>query len=151
MVWLNMNSQYPQTVVECLDPSRKYKPAVLRAVRAFGRAKPWTGTIAERQAKFRELNVALSAAYGVEPPKLVFGSNPERDSGSSCYIPALNAIILHGYSVVSYLHEFAHFLFGRSERKACAWSLNLFRRCFPRSWTRLRFEGHMVRAERREA
>ena len=134
---------YP-TVAEVLDPNRRYKPAVLRALRAFAKSKPWAGSIEERQAKFRTLHSALAAAYYLEAPKLIFG-DPERDSGSSCFIPSANTIILHGLSVVSFLHEFAHFLFGRSEQKACSWSINVFRRCFPKSFSRCRFDGQMLR------
>lgn len=141
-----MSAIYPQSVVEVLDTQRKYKPAALRAVKDFARSKPWAGSLMERQEKFRVLNEALAAAYGFEAPKLVFGINETMDGGSGCYLPALRTIILKGrLSVVTYLHEFAHFLYGGSERTACRWSLNLFRRCFPRSWARLRFEGHMVR------
>lgn len=146
-----MKTHYPRTVAECLDPHRKYKPAVLRAVRAFASSKPFTGTIAERQEKFKALNTALAAAYGVTEPCLIFQTDESQDSGSSCFVPASKTIFLRGrLSAVTMLHETGHALFGKSERKACRWSLNLFRRCFPRSWARLRFEGHVVRAEGRE-
>jgi hypothetical protein len=142
-----MRSQYPRSVEECLDANRKYKPAVLRAVKAFAKSKPFTGTIAERQEKVRTLNDALAGAYEVPSPRLVFETDEQRDSGSSCFVPASDTIILRGrMSVVSYLHEFAHFRFGRSERTACRLSINLFRRFFPRSFARCRFDGHMLRA-----
>lgn len=145
-----MSHNYPRTVAEVLDTQKQYKTAALRAVTAFARTRPYAGSIAERQAKFRKLNAALADAYGVAEPKLVFGTVDALDSGSSCYIPGLNTIILRGrLSVVTFLHEWGHCLYGRSERKACQWSLNLFRRCFPRSWSRLRFDGHMVRSARR--
>lgn len=138
---------YPSSVEEVLDPNKRYRRAALRAVKAFARSKPYVGTIAERKAKFRILNAALAAAYDLPAPRLVFETNETRDSGSSCFVPANDTIILRGrLSVVSYLHEFAHFRFGRSEVQACRWSINLFRRCFPRSWVRVTFEGHMVRA-----
>jgi hypothetical protein len=146
---MNVNP-YPRSVAEVLDPDKGYKSAALRAVGEFARSKPWRGTVAERQEKFRSLNAALAVAYGVSEPCLVFEIDERRDSGGSCYVPATQRIILRGrLSVVSYLHEFAHFRFGRSERTACRWSNNLFRRCFPRSWSRLTFDGHMVRAKRR--
>jgi hypothetical protein len=138
---------YPRSVADVLNPRKCYKPAVIRAVRRFAKMKPWRGTIEERQEKFRWLNRALAEAYGVEEPQLVFGTDESRDSGSSCYLPGLRTIILRGrLSVVSYLHEFAHFLYGRSERTACAWSVNLFRRAFPKSFARCRSDGHMLRA-----
>jgi hypothetical protein len=144
-----MRSHYPRTVAEVLDPQKRYKPAALRAVRAFARLRPFAGTVAERQVKFQVLNRALAEAYCVEAPNLVFETNEERDSGASCYVPATNTVILQGrLSVVSFLHEWGHRLYGRSERTACRWSINLFRRCFPRSFSRCRFDGHMLRATR---
>lgn len=146
-----MKNHYPQAVEECLDPDRTYKVSVLLAVKTFKRSKPWRGTVAERQQKFRTLNADLAGAYDLPIPRLVFETDENEDSGSSCFVPSSDTIILRGrLSVVSFLHEFAHFrFFGRSEREACRWSLNLFRRTFPRSWARLRFEGHVVRTSER--
>src|SRR5687768_3544547 len=101
---------YPETVQEVLDPNLKFKPAALRAVRAFARSKPWRGTMAQRKAKFRRLNRALARAYGMAEPRLTF-HNVEADgfSGSSRYRPGLHWIALSGrLSVVTFLHEFAH-------------------------------------------
>jgi hypothetical protein len=138
-------NDYPATVSEVLDASMKFKPAVLAAVRAYARSKPWRGTLEERRQKIRALYTALAAAYGIPTPTLVFGDHGEGDSGRSCCIPAMGTVILRGKnSCISALHEFHHLL-GNNEREACRWSLNLFRRCFPRSWSRLRFEGHMAR------
>ncbi len=56
-----------------------------------------------------------------------------------------HVILLRGrLSVITMLHEIGHALHGRSERTACAWSLAYFRACFPKSWERLRFSGHMA-------
>lgn len=140
--------KYPAFVQEVLVDNKKYRPAALRAVKKFAKSKPWKGSLSECQTKFRRLNRDLAKAYGVKEPQLVFGETVREggDSGTSCYIPGIQAIILRGrLSVVTYLHEFAHHLFGSNERKACRWSINLFRRCFPRSWTKLDFDGHMVR------
>jgi hypothetical protein len=48
-------------------------------------------------------------------------------------------------SVVSYLHEAAHAFFGRSERRACKWSVNLFKRTFPVLFSRCAQDGHTLR------
>jgi hypothetical protein len=138
-------ANYPATVAEVLDPTQTFKPAALRAVRAFARSKPWRGSIAARKAKFRRLNRALAAAYGIARPRLVFqGVEAGADSGRSNYRPASHTITLAGkLSVLTYLHEFAHTR-GADERQACRWSLNLFRRCFPRSFARCRAVGHTL-------
>lgn len=145
---MSQRDEYPQTVQDVLDENMTFRPAALRAVRAFARSKPWRGTIDERHWKFRALHRALCEAYGLDPqPRLIFGNDHSTCSGSSCFIPAANAIVLRGrLSVVTYLHEFAHAR-GMRERQACRWSINVFRRCFPLSWGRARFDGHMIRAD----
>ena len=63
------------------------------------------------------------------------------------FMPGRNRINLPTLSVVTYLHEFAHSR-GADERQACGWSINLFRRIFPRSYARCRHQGHMLIAGR---
>ena len=136
---------YPATVAEVLDPALTFRPAALRAFRAFARGKPWRGSLARRKGLFRRLNRELAAAYGVAEPRLFF-CNVEADapSGSSSYRPSAHAITLTGrLSVLTYLHEFAHAR-GHDERQACRWSINLFRRCFPRAFARCRAVGHTL-------
>lgn len=128
---------YPATVAEVLDMGIKYKPAALRAVRRFARSKPWRGTMGERQRKFRRLHAALCDVYGVHP---VLTFSP---LAPAAYWPAADRINLPALSVVTYLHEFAHAR-GADERQACRWSINLFRRLFPRSFARCRQVGHML-------
>ena len=143
-------SEYPASVAEVLDDSISYRPATLRAVSAFAQSRPWRGTLVERWRKLLTVNKDLSRAYGIEPPLLVLGPMSGGNSGTSYYSRALHQITLCGrLSVVTFLHEFAHAI-GKDEREACRWSLNLFRACFPRSWSRLQFRGHMVVARRRD-
>lgn len=42
-------------------------------------------------------------------------------------------------SIISTLHEFGHHLYGRSELKACRWSIWLFKTVFPKTWETLEF------------
>ena len=131
---------YPKTVSEVLSRRKKYRPAALAAVRRFARSKPWQGSVAERRRKLAKLNRELAAAYGVPRPALRF------DAAVDCYVRLTGTIQLTKMagSVVTYLHEFAHHLLGPCERRACRWSLNLFRRCFPRSFRRLQQVGHTL-------
>jgi hypothetical protein len=142
-------ADYPANVYEVLDDNMKFRAAVLRAVRAFARSKPWRGTLAERWQKFQRLNNALAIAHRIEPPMLVLGGDGEGSSDRSHYEKRRHAIVLRGrLSVVTFLHEFAHAL-GKDERVACRWSINLFKKCFPASFARCRFDRHMVRSARR--
>jgi len=143
------NNNYPDSVRQVLDDTLNFRSQALRAVRTFARSRPWRGSLDEQQQKVRLLHAALCHAYCIRPtPQLIF-ANDGTCSGRSCFIGGVNVIILRGrLSVVSYLHEFAHAR-GMNEYNACRWSINLFRRCFPRSWANARFEGHMVRSNRR--
>jgi hypothetical protein len=77
-------------------------------------------------------------------PDLRFERLDGGPSGDSGYSPALHRIALRGkLSVVTFLHEFGHAR-GFGERQACRWSLNLFRRCFPRSFARCTACGHVL-------
>ena len=137
-------ADYPESVGEVLDDGMKFRPATLHAMRAFAEAKPWRGTVEERQAKFRQLNRALAAAYQIAEPELVFETLDGGTSGRSHYVRASHRIVLVGrLSVVSFLHEFGHAR-GYGERMACKWSINLFRRIFPRKFSRLVQVGHML-------
>lgn len=137
---------YPETVAECLVDGKTYKPAALAALRAFRAAKPWQGPLSRRRRLFRDLHEALCAAYGLGTA-VRFEVNPgeEGDSSLSSYAAGLNRITIRGrLSVLTYLHEFGHAL-GHGERGACIWSINLFRRMFPRSFARLIPVGHTLR------
>jgi hypothetical protein len=136
---------YPRTVAECLSDRMTFKPEALRAMRAFRASHPWQGSDSERFAKLQALHTALAHAYGIEPPALVRGTRAGADSGASHYIPSRHQIVMCGpdLSVITYLHEFGHAR-GYGERGACRFSLNLFRRVFPRAFARLRPVGHTL-------
>ena len=136
--------QYPATVVEIPDDQMTFSSDLLQAVQCFAKLKPWKGSTESRQEKFRQLNRSMAAACGIEIPRLVFGRLDGGNAGGSRYTPRIHRIIITGkLSVVTFLHEFAHAL-GHGEREACRWSINLFRRCFPRQYSRLVHVGHLL-------
>lgn len=135
---------YPATVAEVMEPPVRFKSATIEAVRAFAHSRPWRGSFSRRRQKFEALHAELSRIYQKQTA-LRFGILDDGDSGGSSFCPSLDEIELCGkLSVVTYLHEFAHAL-GRDERGACRWSLNLFRICFPSSFTRCISDGHVLR------
>jgi len=140
-------SSYPETVKEVLHKNTKYKRGVLAVMKRFRKSKAWRGTVEERKAKFVKLHEELCEIYG-KSTALEFGDVAHnRGSGNSCYWSMRDKIVLSGrLSVVTYLHEFGHAL-GKDERGACKWSINLFRRIFPKSYKKLQHVGHMLRKE----
>ena len=140
-------ANYPRTVAEILNPRMKFKPAALAAVRAFARSRPYRQDDARRETLVRRLNRELARAYAIPTPRLVFLWS-DGSSGSSTYTPATHTITLRGrFSVVTFLHEFGPAR-GFDERQAVRFSVNLFARCFPRSFARCRQVGHTLQIER---
>jgi hypothetical protein len=139
-------SQYPQTFEAALGQPLRFPAETLRAVRAFAASKPCRGTLEERQAKFKQIHADLCRSYSKNLTLQIQGDGTG-DSGGSYYSRGANLIVLAGrLSVITFLHEWGHAVKGGSEFEACRWSLRLFQRCFPKSWSRLRFEGHVGRA-----
>ena len=126
---------------------QNFRQSVIEAVEDYAHSRPWRGTLYEQQFKISQLYDTLAAAHGVDRPRLLFGGYSDPDTTRSCYIPALKTIVLRGprVSVVTALHEFAHHL-GMGEEGARAYSIELFRRCFPNSFARCVTDGHVLRA-----
>lgn len=130
---------YPATVAEVLEDGLTFKPDALRAIKAFRRSKPWRGTLDERWVKLQSLHAELVRVYRLET------TLQQGRQGENCYSPSGDAITIDkdNPSVVTYLHELAHAR-GADERNAVKWSVNLFRRIFPRSYGRCQHQGHML-------
>ena len=139
-----MVGNYPQAVIEVFDNEIEYPLAVVNAVEDFAATHPWQGSLNSRKRKFQQLNRDLARACNIEQPTLAFGSLYGGSSGSSFYNPSVHRIVITGkLSVVTFLHEFGRAL-GYDEEAACRWSINLFRRCFPRQFSRLIHVGHTL-------
>ncbi|MHC4464215.1 MAG: hypothetical protein ACYS30_22725 [Planctomycetota bacterium] len=142
------DSDYPETVEEILS-DRPYRRRTMRALRAFKESGPWSGTFPARQAKFFVLHAELCRIYRQHTALLMHPSVLSNvSSGESCYNREEDIILLVGkLSVLTYLHEFGHVLKGHSEREACMWSVNLFRKVFPEQFERLTATGHYLTHE----
>ena len=139
-----VRSAYPATVLEVLDDEIVYSDELLCVLRIFAASNPWRGSIETRKRKFSDVNRMLARTCGIQTPTLGFGFLDGSNSGASHYILRDHCIVLTGkLSVVTFLHEFAHAL-GLDEEEACRWSINLFRRCFPRQYSRLIHVGHTL-------
>ncbi len=139
-----VRNAYPATVLEILDDEITYSDELLCVLRIFAASKPWKGSLRTRQRKFRQLNHLMAVACRIDKSFLAFGRLDGSSSGASYYVPRDHRIVIVGkLSVVTFLHEFAHSL-GFDENAACRWSINLFRKCFPRQYSRLIHVGHML-------
>lgn len=134
---------YPKTVIESIDDTLKYRRGVIAAVTAFAADKPFRGTLIERFDKLAALHVLLCEIYQIFPA-LVATKMDGTHSGNSTFAPTGNCITLRGrLSVITYLHEFGHAL-GKGETGTCKWSLNLFKRCLPKSYAKLVPSAHTL-------
>ena len=140
-----MYGNYPQTVKEILDSTKKYDERVIAALYELRRSHAWRGTIQERFQKFLKLHSKLNEIYNKSTKLEANIIEENSDSGSSSWDMFNDTITLRGkLSVVTYLHEYAHALFGTDERKAVEWSVNLFKQVFLRSFERAGRKGHML-------
>lgn len=74
-----------------------------------------------------------------------YGKNVKLDIGPDCYQPDRDRILLVSPSVITGMHEYGHALYGEDELKACAYSIHLFKRCFPIAYEQLEWDGHVLR------
>jgi hypothetical protein len=121
----------------------------IEILQRFKEANPWHGKIRERKAKFERCFEELKAMHNMKDLKLEFDIANRfslwHDSGSSSYNRDTKIITLRGrLSVVTFLHEFAHALFGSSEERAREFSLDLFKKVFPEKYARCNFNGIML-------
>jgi hypothetical protein len=126
-----------------IDDSLRFPRETMNAVRIFARQKPWRGTREERIEKFRALHKRLCAVYSLSTKlQIVGGDGPT--SVYSHYQRRKDTIVLQGrLSVVTYLHLFAYAIDCRGG-EVVKWSVNLFKRRFPISFSRCRFVGHLL-------
>jgi len=48
-------------------------------------------------------------------------------------------------SIISLLHEVGHIIHGKSELEACIYSVSIFKNLFPKEYSRLTWNGHMLK------
>jgi len=144
---MSRKDEYPETIQEVIK-DRKYKREVLKAMRKFKKTKPFRGSFPKRRAKHAKLFFELCAVYEISLNLML----PTRDGqeGSGFYSHYQRSVRIGGkLSVVTLFHEFAHAL-GKDEKGACSWSLNLFKRFFPKSFERGFADGHCLRQGSRD-
>jgi len=137
-------SRYPTEEEIMAGPMPTHKPAVLSLVKEWKREvwKPVkTGSPEQRFEAIKTLLSRIAVEHYQRPVEVVYSPGLL----SSCYSPQLNRIALNeSLSIVTALHELAHHLFGPDEKKACRWSVHLFKKAFPKAFEKLEFRGHML-------
>lgn len=124
------------TVEQLIDDRKQYPEAVSEATKALARAKPWRGTDEERIQKLHAYHCALNAVYETEYGLEVHSLSADAATGGIQIDRTTETIVITGkISIVNYMHAYT-LARGAGRREAFKWSLNLFKRCFPRSFER---------------
>ena len=125
----------------------RFNRQALRAVRAYARTKPWSGSIEKRWRAMAALSRTLSGIYGMGNGPAIYPCLKWQD----CYIHPLRCILICPYnlSVVTFLHEFKHAMDSfrgqpSHEESTRRWSLWLFKKCFPKEFSRCCFDGQRL-------
>lgn len=96
----------------------------------------------KREELCKILNI-LAILHNSEINSLNFATTTAK---TCMYDPRTKTIFLdNSGSIISALHELGHHFYGRSELKACAFSINLFKESFPQAYAKLKWEGHMLK------
>jgi hypothetical protein len=133
--------EYPNQE-EILNGEINFKSKTVNTIKEWKKTnfKGWKEKQNEDQISLlKELLLQLATVY--EKPVEVI-----TDAEKYHYNPTTKTIgICHNHpSIISSLHEFAHHILGRNEKKACRWSVQLFKKVFPKAFARLSFQGHLL-------
>lgn len=140
---LQRSAGYPTPEEIMADPP-KHKPAVIAFLKEWKRTA-WKDARAAgtEGAKYNALSILVRGIAEIYRRPVEVGINTELPS--ACYVPMQNKIVFNSrLSVITALHELSHHLFGTSEKKACRWSVHLFKKVFPRAFAQLEWRGHLL-------
>lgn len=143
-----MTAIYP-TKKEVLDYAKRWPPDSLQIAIVNDWKKKWyinKWKETEKEAKKEALEFLIKELWEISVPegRLKISIIWDQDWR---YYQMTNTI--HGdqynISIISALHELGHSIFGASELSACAFSVGLFKECFPNEYANLIWDGHMLR------
>jgi hypothetical protein len=133
---------YPATMAENIKDDVKFKKGAVAVLRKFKAKKTFKMNVPCRLEAMGELLEDLSKVYGIECPGLEATNINGGHSGDSYYDRLNHKIMMQGkLSIITLLHEFAHAR-GRGEKGACIFSLNLFKRVYPKQFEKLDGRNH---------
>lgn len=144
-----MAGQPPYTKEDVLC-DMEYPEAVLEAMKECRAKHIWRLPLNDKIEAVNALFERLCQIYNITEGHLIFAlEEGATTSGRSTYHTPTKTITLAGkFSMLTFLHEFAHLNGGQDELSCSKWAVNLFRKIFPVSFSRLRFQdGMFVRGE----
>lgn len=137
-----MSNEHPSKPI--WDDTMKFRKGVISALKEFKTNCPYSAGLEKRKEGLQALLDEFGVVYNMDVPVLEFTEPDEPTSFKSHYIAAEHKIVMVGkLSIITFLHEFAHSQ-GKDETGAVKWSLSLFKRVFPRAFTRLVAQDHCM-------
>jgi hypothetical protein len=129
---------YP-TKEKIMEKEVKFKPEVIMAIKDWKKTDWTINKTDNTHLSLYRLLSKLAIIY--DKQDLCITNQPV----FSHYNIKTHTINLENNSIVTALHEFAHHIFGPSELQACRWSIWLFKKTFPNSFQKLKWDGHMIK------
>jgi len=133
---------YP-TKKEILKSKPRFKKKLIEIIQNWKKefyTQQWSQTQKDKKREYIEILLTTISL-------IIYNKYPliTHDYIIYCYNPKEKKIFLgKNISIISSLHELAHFLFGSSELKACRWSIWLFKENFPKEFKKLQWEKHTL-------
>lgn len=137
---------------EIVQPPINYRRTTISAVKDW-RKNIWkTAKSQDEASKYEALKQLITTLNRLYNKEVTLSDNHQHPL-FNCYNPEARTIYLSKPSIITTLHEYAHALFGTSEKKACRWSVQLFAKVWPKAFAQLEWDGHCLvrRAEARLA
>ena len=130
-------------IQQILETPIDFPVPIVTALRHFKRHhKLGNESNESRLQGMRDLLNEIAVTGGCPIPALRMEHINGESSGSSQYIQETHTIVMRGkLSIITFLHECAHAVYGYDEHMSRAWSINLFKRVYPKAFARLQVEG----------
>jgi hypothetical protein len=123
-----------------------YHEHIIEALKDFKRYhKLGNESDALRLEGMRALLNEVASNNGTVVPSLRMGNMDSGDSGTSYYDHDAHEIVMQGkLSIITFLHEIGHAVYGYDEHMARVWSINLFKKVYPKAFARLEVHDGFV-------
>jgi hypothetical protein len=123
-----------------------YHPYVIEALKTFkGNHKIGNESDETRLQGLKVLLDEIARSHNITPPALSMVNIDGGHSGGSYYDELSNSIVMTGkLSIITFLHEIAHAVYGHDEQMARAWSIKLFKKVYPKAFARLKVSNGFV-------
>jgi len=125
------------------NPTNKSTVKTLKKWKKNHYTKKWSKK--EKEEKHKSIENLIKNIYNQHYPTKKI--KIKWDNKGWRYVPHINTIYgkINNISIISALHETGHAIYGESETKACAFSVELFSLCFPSEFNKLKWVGHMLK------